>query len=298
MMSFWLDLLLMPAAGSIAGIVIWALSRRHPFNDHELLAGFSSLLLVFTLIGWGTSQSHFARRHIDPRVRIQDELDAHPLYATIKRLAPNDYKQLHDVLMHRLLIEGQTMEEAFRQTRPLLTQQGNYRLGWADRSSTLAWAQVTVDSFKALQSYDPAECYRATKGQPLAPQTLSAAFSTEANQMFQQALIDVYVSADQGLRNELPPETPRIELTEIQKEYRLIREELAQQFGDQVARQLLRSDPMQLPITEAPIVCAANIAQLEAFLERPPAIAVRLARGTLYTNAPRSEALHGNKPLQ
>ena len=267
---------LMPICASFSGFLVWAFNRNQLLEDRDLIREFVLILVACLLFAWGASTTDTARMYLDPQFRMQTELDAHPVYATIKRFSEEDQKKLDEFLMLQLE-EGKTLPEAFVQARTLLVELANYRLGFSDQKAHLLWARVTADSLKELQAKDPALCYQALPiTQPLDQQTLTQAFSAENTQAFQQAIIALYESADQGMRHERPVGDKPIEFNAAALEYRVVQTTVEEQFGEDVAEQLSKRKFPEPPLAPRDQMCAAKIVQLEAMLERPQAMASRL----------------------
>lgn len=272
---------LMPICASFSGFLVWAFNRNQLLEDRDLIREFVLILVACMLLAWGASTTDTARMYLDPQFRLQTELDAHPVYATIKRFSDDDRQKLEEFLVSQLA-EGKTLPEAFVQARTLLVELANYRLGFSDQKTHLLWARVTADSLKELQAKDPALCYQALPiTQPLDQQTLTQAFSAENTQAFQQAIIALYESADQGMRHERPVSDKPIEFNAAALEYRVVQTTVEEQFGEDVAEQLSKRKFPEPPLAPRAQMCAAKIVQLEAMLERPQAMASRLLDSVL-----------------
>ena len=282
MIAILLVLLLMPICATVAGFLVWISNRNQLLEDRDLLREFVLILLVLMLLGWGISTTDTARMHLDPQFRLQTELDANPLYTTIKQFAPDDHQKLHDFLVLQMS-EGKTLQEALLQARTLLVGMANHRLGFSDQKTHLLWAQVTVDTLKELQAQDPALCYQALPiAQPLDQPVLAEAFSAENTNAFQQAIIALYESADRGMRHEKSSTNDKpVEFNAAALEYRVVQDMVEEQFGEAVERQLSQKSCPEPPIAPREEMCAARIVQLEAMLERPQAMAARLLDSVL-----------------
>ena len=280
MMLLVLGFLFLPICAVIAGFFTWASSHGESLEDGELIRNFSVILTTCGIVLWGTSRTETVRLRIDPQFRMQTELDAHPVYSTIKRVSPDNHKTLHGFLAAQLS-QGGTVSDALSQARPLLTQMANDRLGFTGQKTRVAWGQVTVDSLKELEASDPTLCYRALSSQPSDRQTLAQAFSADNTKAFQQAIIQVYESADRGLRHEQPAEDKPVEFNDAAREYYAIMEVISRRFGEPVSKQLSKKSFPEPPIQPPEHMCAARIAQLEAMLERPQAMAAMLIDSVL-----------------
>jgi hypothetical protein len=272
---------LMPICATVAGFLVWVSNRNQLAEDRDLLREFVLILVVCLLLAWGTSTTDTARMYLDPQFRLQTELDANPVYATIKQFSPDDHKKLHDFLVLQMS-EGKTLPEALLQARTLLVELANYRLGFSDQKTHLLWAQVTVDTLKELQAQDPALCYQALPiKQPLDQKILAEAFSAENTSAFQQAIVALYESADRGMRHERPPTDKPVEFNAAALEYRVVQKIVEEQFGESVERQLSQKSFPESPLEPREQMCAAKIVQLEAMLERQQAMAARLLDSVL-----------------
>jgi hypothetical protein len=274
------DLLFMPVCAGMAGLFLWVITGKYEQDDRVLVRDFLFILAACMLLGWGTSRTDTARMILDPQFRLQAELDAQPVYAALKRTAPDDQKVLHEFLVSRLS-QGLTLPEAMLQARSLLTRLTNERLGFADQKTRVAWGRVTVDTLRELQARDPGLCYRALASQPLDSKTLSSAFSAGNTAAFQQAVVDVYESAHQGMGHERRPGDKPVEFNDAAREFSVISDTLAQQFGGLVSRQVSRKKFPEQPSAPAEQLCAVRIAQLDAMLARPQAMAAMLVDSVL-----------------
>lgn len=273
------QLLFAPLAASLAGIIVWVLHRRESLEDGALVRSFLFLLTLVAMAMYATVSSDSMRRRIDPQFRIASEIDAHPLYETFKRLSPDEAKQLNQLLSEDMQ-RGATLSVAMLRARGWLTAAGNDRIGFTDQATRLHWGRVTVDSLKELRSHDPVSCQRMIAGHPIEPQALQQAFSEENTRAFHTALIAVYEAADKGMRHELPHE-PAADFNATALEFRTIKEELASQFGSDIASRISSRDRREWAAAVPEKLCAARVAQLEAMLTRPKATAALLVDSAL-----------------
>ena len=280
MMAALLNLLFMPVCAALSGLFLWATAGQEPKDDRELYRGFIWPLAAFMLLYWGTVNTDAVRMYTDPVFRMQAEMDAHPVYAALKLTAPDDHKALHEFLEGQMS-QGLALPEAFVQARPLLTRLANERMGFADQKTRIQWGQVTVDTLRELQSRDPELCYRVMSSQSLDPQTLASAFSVGNANAFQQAGVSVYESADKGMRHERTPGDQPADFNEAARAFSAIRDDLAQQFGQPVSRQVSSKKLPEQPSEPAEQLCAARIAQLDAMLARPQGMAAMLVDSIL-----------------
>jgi len=276
MMYFLFIYLLIPICATLAGLILWAINREQLLDDGVLIRDFLIILAISLLLLGGAGTTDTARLYLDPQFRLQTEMNAHPVYSTIKRVAPDDHKQL-DTFLALQMSHGDTLAEAFLQARPLLTKLTNDRLGWVDQKTKLVWGRVSVDTLKELQAIDPMLCYRALSTQPPSQQELAHAFSADNTTAFQQTVVNVYESAALGISNKYPPDDKPIEFNAAAREFYAIREVVAQRYGKPIAELATNKKAFPATPTQPPEkMCAARIYQLEAMLERPQAMAARL----------------------
>lgn len=277
MTMFLFFIFFVPGCAALAGFVLWASSRNHVLEDGELLRSFLILLFVCLALVGGASQTSAARMYLDPHFRLLTELDAHPVYAAIKRVSPDDHRALHAFLMAQMS-RGATLPEAFLQARPLLTRLTNDRLGFTDQKSRILWGRVTADSFSELQDNDPMLCYQVLSLQPL---DRLPTFSADNTKAFQQALIKVYDASSEERRKVWQSDEHPVGFNDAAIEYRTIKDDIAQQYGKPVAERLDKRIAPDLPSELAEQMCGARTMQLEAMLERSQAMASRLIDSVL-----------------
>jgi hypothetical protein len=106
---------------------------------------------------------------------------------------------------------------------------------------------------------------------------LASGMSAENHQAFEQSFIAVLESADAGMRREGKPPSQNIDLDQLQRRYREIRQPLTQRHGEQVADYLARRRFETLPaFNDTRVLCDYRIDQLDAILREPPAMAARM----------------------
>lgn len=280
MMLVALALLLLPACASVAGLLVWVLYRHETLDDDALLRHF----LIFMAIGigtaWGIGRTEAVQFRLHPELRIQAEIESHPVYSTLKEHTPSDATQLLQTLVAQTSA-GASVADAFLQARPLLTAMTNAWSGWADQDSRLMWGRLFTSTLKELQAQDPELCYRALSGQTLDSQTLAHVFSAANTREFQQAVILVYKSADLGIRHQGPVGDVPADFNAATREYRVIKEELEQKFGLDVAAIVSSMEFPASPTAAPSQVCAARIYQLESMMKRPKAMAATLVHSVL-----------------
>ncbi len=274
--------LLLPAfCAVIAGTVIWATNRGQVLDDSSLIRQFILWFAICTALAWGLTKTDTVRLRIDPQYKLQTEVEAHPVYAAVKRIARDDHTTLHNFLAVQIA-KGQTLTDAFLAARPLLEGLARYQLQFVDQKTMLIWANVQIDTLKELQAKDPALCFRALsiKPAPSAPSPLAQTFSADNTRAFHQAVIEVYESNYRYNSSPRPPSEGGLDLNEVRLEYRAIMETVTQRFGEPMTKQL-SGWGLANPPTEPPDrICAAKIFQLQAMQSRPPAMANRLLRSS------------------
>ncbi len=280
MMLAALALLLLPACATVAGLLVWVLYRHETLDDDALLRHFLIFLAIGIGTAWGIGRTEAVQFRLHPELRIQAEIDAHPVYATLKELAPDDATQLLQTLVAQTSA-GASVADAFLQARPLLTAMTSIRSAWVDQETRLMWGRLVTDSLKELQAQDPELCYRALSGQKIASQTLSQGFSHGNTREFQQTVVRVYESAKIGMRYNGHPSDVRLDFTEAAGEYQVIKDEIEQRFGAAVAAILSSKTFPEVPTAPPDQICAARIYQLSAMMKRPKAMAARLVDSAL-----------------
>jgi hypothetical protein len=273
-----LQLLFAPVAASIAGIGLWALHRHERMEDGQLVRRFVFFAAMVGIALYAAINSDSARRRVDPHYRMFSEIDAHPLYATFKRVSPDQAVLLGELLIKEMS-QGASIADAMLRARAWLTAAGNDRIGFTDQATRLNWARVSVDSLKELRSRDTSLCQQVISGQQIDTRALQQAFSETNTAAFHSALIAVYEAADKGMRRELPFE-PGADFNATALEFRMIQAELERQFGADIASWISSRERQDWPAA-ADKLCAARIAQLEAMLRRPKATAALLVDSAL-----------------
>lgn len=272
--------LLLPACATVAGLLVWVLYRHETLDDDALLRHFLIFLAIGIGTAWGIGRTEAVQFRLHPELRIQAEIDAHPVYATLKELAPDDATQLLQTLVAQTSA-GVSVSDAFLQARPLLTAMTNTRSGWVDQETRLLWGRTAANSLKELQTRDPELCYRALSGQKIDSQALSQAFSYGNTREFQKTVVRVYESANLGMRYNEHPGDVRVDFNEAAAEYQVIKDEIEQRFGVAVTAILSSKTFPEEPTAPPDQVCAARIYQLSAMMKRPKAMAARLVDSAL-----------------
>jgi hypothetical protein len=275
-----LNLLLVPACATLAGLLVWLIYRREQLADGALLRHFLVFLVLATGAAWKTSRTEAVQFRLYPQLRIQAEVDAYPVYATLHRLAPEDGRRLLTAVAGQLA-SGASVPEAFRMQRALLTTLATGRIGFADHDTTLAWAGVVIETLRKLQASNPDLCYRALSRQDVDPLALAQQFNAAETRAFEQIVMRTYESADRGMRHESPSADRPADFNEAAGQFRLIKDDIEQQFGPEVATTIASKTMPASPPAAPAQLCAARIFQLEAMLQRPTAMAALLIDSAL-----------------
>lgn len=273
-------ILMPPVCAVLTGTVVWAANRNYALEDGKLIRQFLLVLAMLLSVAWAVSQTTTVRLRLDPQFKLQTELDAHPVYATIRRLNPDDHQKLLALLALQIA-QGRTLSDAFLQARPLLTDMARNRLGWADQKTTLAWAGVMTETLRELQAHDPLLCYQAMSRQAPLPQAALVALSAANSSAFQRSVVDMYESSDRGIRQQGTPGEQRVEFNDAAREFSVVKDSVAQQFGEPIANLLARKSFTELTTEAQRPVCAAMIFQLEAMQARPLPMASTLLKSVL-----------------
>ncbi len=280
MMLLLLALLVMPACATITGVIIWALHRNESLQDGDLVRNFLVVLALCMALVWGLSRTQMVRLRVDPIYRMHTEIEAHPVYSTIRKHAPDDERLLR-VFLESHMAKGDSLAAAFLQARSILNGDVLGRLGFADQETKVIWGRQVVDSLRELQSRDPLACYNALRNRELDKRTLMEGFSPENSAAFQRAVIRVYESADQGMRRDSSPADERITFDQAALELRTVQADVEQRFGREIAEQIARKRFPETPGEAPRTMCAARIFQLESMLQRSKGMAARLIDSAL-----------------
>jgi hypothetical protein len=272
MMLLVLAVLFTPVCATIAGLIVWAAYRKESLEDTALLRHFLIVLVMVMGLGWATSRTEAARVRLDPQYRMMTEIEANPVFSTIKRHVYGDARPLREFLFAEMS-HGATVSQALQQARPMLTRLATDRLGFADQQTHLMWGQFVADSLEELRKADPALCYGTIAGGKVDEQALTQAFSQENTDEFQQAVMKVYESGDREARRERIPTDKPVKFNEAALEFQVVKAEIEQQFGRDVAKQVSSKKFSAEPVAGEGELCAARIFQLQAMLKRPKAMA-------------------------
>ena len=272
--------LLLPAfSAAIAGTVIWTTNRGQVLDDNSLIRHFILWFAICTALAWGLSKTDAVRLRIDPQYRLQTEVDAHPVYAAIKRFGRDDHPRLHNFLATQIS-QGKTLSDAFLAARPLLEDMVGYHVNFAGQKTFFNWANVQIETLRELQAKDPVLCFRALSAKPVPPLPLAQPFSAENTRAFHQSVVEVYEAKDRDNGRERVQGDKGPDFNEVALEYRTIMETVTQRFGEPMAKQLSGWGLANAPTEPPDRVCAAKIFQLQAMQARPPAMASHLLRSS------------------
>jgi hypothetical protein len=269
-------LLAMPVCATVSGVIVWLIYRHESLEDSELLR---NLLVVFSIcfgLVWASIRTDAVRMRIDPAFRITTEIEANDLFRTINGFDESGTGRALRRSLEAQMIAGASLPEALAQARPLLGEAARYRLGFADQQTQIVWTEYVTDTLRELQQQDPEFCYEMMRGV-----AREGALSAENTKAFHAVLIRVYESADRGMRRERSPTDQRTDLADGQREFAVVKEELTQRYGSEVAEALTRKQFEDVSPTSAATMCRARIFQLDAILRRPQGLAAMLSRDAL-----------------
>lgn len=275
MMLVALVILFTPVCATITGLIVWAAYRHESLEDGALLRHFLIVLVIITGLGWAAGRTEAARIRLDPQYRMMQQIEADPVYSSVKQHDRDTVRPLGELLAAEMS-HGATVSQAMLQARPMLTAAVIERLGFADQQTRVMWGRLVADSLKELRAADPALCYAAMGGQTMNRQTLARSFSPANSAEFEQAVVKVYESADHGMRREYNPDDKRVDFNDAALEFHAIQAEIEQEFGATVASRVAAKKYPAQPDAPARDLCAARIYQLQAMLKRPKGMAAML----------------------
>jgi hypothetical protein len=286
-------ILFVPVCAICAGLLVGIYGLGHAYSDDDLIKQFLVALVLCGTILFGGSKTNAVRMRIDPAFRIQTELDAHPVYATVKRLDSEEIQVL-DADLREHIAAGSSVADAFLQARPFLTRLGTRNLQFSSQKAHVEWGRTSVETLRILQARDPLLCYQLLATGELSRPAAAKYFSAENSKAFQQVFIDVYESAHlpRGGRNS---DDKPAALRDVQIEYGGIHDAFVQKYGAHIAKQIAMGEAFPAMPNGAPrlaaggassesgdggdpastmaLTCEARIAQLDAVLERPQPLA-------------------------
>ena len=286
-------ILFVPVCAICAGLLVGVYGLGHTHSDGDLIRQFLVALVLCGTALFAVSKTDAARMRIDPAFRMQAELDAHPVYAAVKRLDAEEIQVL-DADLREHIATGSSIADAFLQARPFLTRLGTRNLQFADQKAHVEWGRASVEALRILQARDPLLCYQLLATGELSRPAAASYFSAENSKAFQQAFIDVYESAHRYGGGRHPGDKP-VALRDLQIEYGGINDAFAEKYGARIARQIAKGEAFPAMPNGAPrpaaggassesgdagdavstmtLTCEARIAQLDAVLERPQPMA-------------------------
>lgn len=276
----WFFLLLPAASALMAGVAVAGFNRHEVLDDASLVRQFLVAMGVCALVLFGASRSHTVRVRLDPVYKLQTELAADPVLHALREHATDDARKLE----HLLILasnEGHSLARAKALTRPVLSLWARYRVAFADHKAVLQWAQVHIDSLKELRARDPQLCISY-----LLPPTAEslpglAAFSAANTAAFEQAVVQLYAAANQGLRRAGSAGDPAVELEVLRAHYAEVTEQVLQRHGLRFGEGTAKTTEAQLKADTPARVCDAYLYRLEAMQARPAPVAARLLQAAL-----------------
>jgi hypothetical protein len=275
-----LVLFAMPLGALIAGVVVGVMHRGEALDDGALLRNFLVVLLIALVVMYAGARTDAVRMRLYPQLKVQAQIETHPLYVTVLREAPDDAARLRAALVAELAT-GASIDTALRQTRPLLTRLATERLGFADQATHLVWGQMTVETLLELKARDADACYASLSGHDLDRATLTNGLSAQNTEEFQQAVIQLYESASRGMRREQPADETPADFNATAREFRAIIETLSQRFDPAISAFLDRKTLPESSDGRAGKLCEARIYELQSMLLRPKATAALLVDSVL-----------------
>lgn len=273
-------LLMAPICAIVAGLFVWLVARGEEASDGKLLGTFVAVFLITLLVSWQVVRSDAVRLRLDPAFKLAKELKTHRLYSTIKELAPDDSNKLGAVLAKELR-GGATLPQAFVQARPLLYDLLRERVAFADQKTSIDWARSLIGTYKRFAMKDGDLCYALIGRHPIDSKTLTAAFDAENERQFEDLAVEIYESADRGLRHQYPPDEKPADFNETGREFSAIQDQVESEYGKEIATLLRKHEFAADTTLNHRTICRARIYQLDLMLERPQAKAAMLVRSVL-----------------
>lgn len=281
MMSMALFFLLLPTMAAVmAGAVVAGFNRHHVLEDGPLIRQFLVAMALFAVVLFGVSQSHPVRMRLDPVYKLQTELAADPVLQALREHAPDDARKLESLLV-LAANEGHSLARAKALTRPVLSLWARYRVAFADHTSVLQWAQVHIDSLKELRERDPALCIQYLQAPTAESLPGLTGFSAANTAAFERAVVQLYTSANQGMRRTGRAADPVVSLEELRAHYADITQQVLQRHGLRFGEGTAKTTEAQLLADTPARVCNAYLDRLETMQARPAPIAARLLQAAL-----------------
>lgn len=277
-MSDWLPILIFPACALLSVVVIALIQRGKELHDRALLMAFATLFSMALLLAMGLLRTHWAQVKLDPTVELAGQLQAHPVVEALDQFHGDDNMTLRTAMLADM-DRGKTLPQTLQKMRPALSQIAHERLGFADEAARLAWSKSELQALRELADRDVKQCAMLAMSQTEANayQPLAFGMSAENQQAFETAFVAILRSADANLRTHAASPGKTIEFSEAQQRFIQLHEPLKQRYGAEVDEYFSRHRYENLPpFTDRKLLCEYRIAQLDAYLREPPAMAARL----------------------
>ena len=277
-MSEWLPILIFPACALLAVVVIALVQKGKELDDHGLLLSFAVLFSVALLLAMGLLRTQWAQTRLDPTLELAAHLQAHPVIVALEQFHGDDNLALRTAMLADM-DRGQSLAATLQKVRPALSLIARDRLGFADEAAHLAWGKAELAALRELAGREVKQCATLALSQTDANAylPLASGMSAENQQAFEAAFVALLASADAGLRKQGTPPSQIIDFNQAQQRYVQLHEPLKQRYGADVDEFFGRRRFENLPpINDARVLCEYRIAQLDAYLREPPAMAARL----------------------
>lgn len=277
-MSDWLPILIFPACALLAVVVIALVQKGKELDDRGLLVAFAVLFSTALLLSLGLLRSQWAQTRLDPTIELAAQLVAHPVMIALDQVHGDDNMVLRATVLAEM-DRGKSISESLQKVRPALSLIGRDHLGFADEAAHIAWSRTELQALRELTQRDVRQCATLALSQTDAKAylPLASGMSADNQQAFETALVAVLSSADASLRKQGKPPSKVIDFNEAQQRYVQLHETLKQRFGatadEFFGRRRFEDMP---PFNDTRVLCEYRIAQLEAYLKEPPAMAARL----------------------
>jgi len=271
----------------LAALMVWVTNRHDVLEDRQLVAYFMVFWLIFLGLALGFSRTHTARMRIDPVYKLQNELEAQPLFAAVKKYGASEFEDFARIVLPEVLVQHKSISEAIAKARPMLTKKVQYQAQFLNANSYMPWANVVVDSLYELQKRDPQLCYQViSQPEMLASEAIVANFSEANHAAFQNAVQQVYSYMASGKSSGAPDSVGEIAShSTLVTEYRAIGQSVEERFDASMAYALDHKDSEQWRQQTPAMLCKAKLFQLESMRARPAHIAAGLLRsaGGIYS---------------
>jgi len=277
-MSEWLPFLILPACALLAVIVIALIQNGKELDDRGLLVAFAVLLSTALLLSLGVLRTQWVQRKLDPTQELAAQLQAHPVVVALELFHGDDNLALRATMLAEL-DRGKSLSETLQKMRPALSLIGHDRLGFGDQAARLAWSKVELQALRELAARDVKQCATLALSQTDANAylPLASGMSAENQQAFEAAFVAMLSSADASLRRQETPPGIVVDTQEARQRFGQLHAALTQRYGDAVDGFFRRRQYENVaPFTDVKLLCEYRIAQLDAYLREPPAMAARL----------------------